>query len=677
MSDIGQGRQYDDSAKRNPGDNFSREPEHSPHVQAVPEEEVRSGPVPQQSSAAGLPTVIRPDLARQVSDLAAVGFIGIDEIVDKALRAYLYKIGTGRLGLQSVDFDLQPAVERVAVSLAQQANDRRLPVSNQIHHNVPLFLRGDPGRLRQMLAILGNRLIRDTAPGAVALRVEVEIETETHAMLRFVVAGTDLTAPSAARAEAMQQFLLLEDADARQESGPSSAGLSIFRQLVEMNGGQFGVTAGGDLEIAFWCTTIFEKRAVKAQVAPAAVDLRGIKLLQLDESATQRAALSEMLTSFGCQVTTTTADGVGEALRRLKAAAQAGDPFRMLLLDVRMLAADSEQYLRVIRADVLLQDTKIVLLTSLGRRGDAARLEELECHGYLTRPITQSELQQALAAVLAQDEQTAIASPQLVTRHTVVEQGRQQRRILLADDEPMSRKLMGMLLQKAGYTVESVENGLQAVEALQEGEYNLVLMDLEMPVLGGLEATQQIRAQEGAGQHTPIIVMTAHIREEVRAQCLAAGMDDQADKALSLKELIALIERWVQPQSAEADDSDLANDRAEPHEAPLDLKAALPHFGNDMDFFVEMLHEFGLDLAAKVGALSAALQVGEVETFTRLAHSLKGLAGSFRAEPLTSVAAELESAGRRGDLSAAPSLLAKIEAEVPRIHAFHARHARV
>lgn len=677
MSDKGQSLQHADSAKHIPGGNFSMEPEHLPHVQAAPEEEARSGPVPQQSSAAGLSTVIKPDLARQVSDLAAVGFIEIDEIVDKALRAYLHKLGTGRLSLQSVDFDLQPAVERVAVELAQRAVDRRLPVTNQIHYNVPVFLRGDPGRLRQMLAILGDRLIRDTAPGAVALRVEVEIETETHAMLRFVVAGTDLTAPSAARAEAMQQFLLLGDVAARQAGAPSSAGLTIFRQLVEMIGGQFGVTAEGDAEIAFWFTSIFEKRAVAARVASTAVDLHGIKLLLLDESTTQRAALAEMLTGFGCLVTTTTADGVGEALRRLKAAAQTGDPFRMLLLDVRMLAADSEQYLRVIKDDVLLKDTKIVLLTSLGRRGDAARLEALECDGYLTKPITRIELQQALAAVLAQRETAATASPQLVTRHTVVEQGRQQRRILLADDEPMTRKLFGMVLQKAGFAVESVENGRQAVEALQAGEYSLVLMDVEMPVLGGLEATQLIRAQEGAAQHIPIIAMTAHVGEKIRRECLAAGMNDQADKALAPKELITLIERWMQPQSAEADDADLTIDRAEPQEAPLDLKTALPHFGNDMDFFVEMLHEFVLDLAAKVGALSAALQAGEVETFTRLAHSLKGLAASFSAGPLASVAAELESAGRRSDLSAAPALLAKLEAEVPRIQAFHATHAHV
>jgi CheY-like chemotaxis protein len=233
-----------------------------------------------------------------------------------------------------------------------------------------------------------------------------------------------------------------------------------------------------------------------------------------------------------------------EALDQLHDAHEIGDPYRVVFLDMQMPKMDGEETTRLIKTDPVIKDVQILILTSLGQRGDASRLESLGCSGYLLKPIKKDQLRDALVAAINR-EQTGIAKSPLITRHVLSEKKRKEQLILLAEDNLVNQKLAVALLQKAGYSVDVVENGLAAVKRVQQGRYRVVLMDVQMPEMDGLEATQIIREWEQGVRHIPIIAMTAHALKGDRERCLEAGMDDYLSKPINPKEFIKKVDLWV------------------------------------------------------------------------------------------------------------------------------------
>jgi CheY-like chemotaxis protein/HPt (histidine-containing phosphotransfer) domain-containing protein len=458
------------------------------------------------------------------------------------------KIEAGHLDLEQVNFDLRSTVEGVAVNMAQRAEAKGLEMACLIMHDVPATVRGDPGRLRQVLVNLAGNAIKFTLRGEVVIRVANEAESETHVTLRFSVSDTGVGIPRARQGAIFERFVQVDSSTTRKFGG-TGLGLTISKQLVEMMGGTIGIESEVGVGSTFWFTGVFEKQPEFVEASTSTVvDIHDMHVLVVDDNGTNRMILTKMLENFGCRINSISSGK--EAVKALRSSQERGDPYRLVLLDLQMPEMDGEQTLTAIKADPNVREVTVIILTSMGHRGDAARLEALGCAGYLLKPIKQAQLYDAILAVFGQRLQiTDEIRSQLITRHTLSEQKRQSTRILLAEDNPINQKLAITLLQKAGYPVDVVENGVQAVEGLKAKHYHLVLMDVQMPEMDGFEATQRIREYEAGKSHIPIIAMTAHAMKGDRERCLAAGMDDYLSKPIEPQELFDKISQWAENEN--------------------------------------------------------------------------------------------------------------------------------
>ncbi len=621
------------------------------------------------------------------------------------------KIEAGKLELETIDFNLRNTVEDVAYGLAQRAQDKGLEMACLIHPDIKTDLCGDPGRLRQVLVNLAGNAIKFTEKGEILIRAEPVSETETHATIRFSVKDTGIGIPLDRQAAIFERFTQVDGSTTRRFGG-TGLGLTISKQLIEAMGGKMGLDSLPGVGSTFWFETVFQKQLHKKETGtlPApSVNIRNLHVLGVDDNATNRMIITKMVESFGCRIETAT--GGKKALEMLHVGYNNEDAYQVVLLDLQMPGMDGEQTARAIKSDPIFKDITIIILTSMGQRGDAARLEALGCAGYLLKPVKQSLLREALVTVLGQ-KQSGDGTGHLITRHLLAEKKRHGMQILLAEDNPINQKLAMVLLQKAGYSVDVVENGLLAVEKVKQGKYNAVLMDVQMPEMDGLEATMLIRQQTGAGEHIPIIAMTAHALKGDRERCLGAGMDDYVSKPLDPRLLMRKLDQWMaigseekRPEDAEIDlesqdyslqpeafnnlsldeglfgESPVLSNQTsategvrpfveEAPEAPLDEKAALPRFDNDRAFFLEMCQEFLKNLPVRMEELKGSLEKKDAATFSRAAHNLKGVSANFNANPVNRIAAELERLGRQDELEQAGPLLEQLQSELLRLREY-------
>jgi two-component system, sensor histidine kinase and response regulator len=628
------------------------------------------------------------------------------------------KIEAGRLELETIDFDLRTTVEDVAFTLAQRAQDKGLEMACLIHPDVKSDLQGDPGRLRQVLVNLAGNAIKFTDKGEILIRAEPVSETDTQMSVRFSVKDTGIGIPPERQAAIFERFTQADGPTARRYGG-TGLGLTISKQLVDAMGGQIGLDSILGIGSTFWFIVTFAKQRVREGVdgtkeispilAPS-VKLQNLHVLGVDDNTTNRMIITRMVEGFGCRIETA-ASGM-KALEMLHVGYNNEDAYQVVLLDMQMPGMDGEQTVRAIKADPIGKDVNIIILTSMGQRGDAARLEALGCSGYLLKPVKQSLLREALGTVLGQSK-AGDGAARLVTRHFLSEQKRQGMRILLAEDNPVNQKLALVLLQKAGYSVDVVDNGLQAVEKVKGSKYNALLMDVQMPEMDGLEATMRIRQEAEPGEHIPIIAMTAHALKGDRERCLNAGMDDYISKPLDPRLLMKKLDRWLAPGTeesahAEAGDGAEAQDYSnlpevfpfegnnpsldeglfgettvvterepavepvrpfieEEPELPLDEKDALPRFDNDRTFFLEMCQDFLTNLPARMNELNNSLEKSDAATFSRAAHNLKGVSANFNANAVRRIAEQLERLGQQDELELAGPKLEQLKAELVRL----------
>ncbi|MGZ9222520.1 MAG: response regulator, partial [Anaerolineales bacterium] len=613
------------------------------------------------------------------------------------------KIEAGRLDLESINFSLRNAVEDVAYTLARRAQDKGLEVACLIHPDLTSDLRGDPGRLRQILVNLVGNAIKFTHQGEIMIRAEPLEETEAHAVIHFAVQDTGIGIPYERQAAVFDRFTQADGSTTRNYGG-SGLGLAISRQLVEAMGGRIGVESSPGIGSTFWFELRFERQPrAKRHTAPLSlgpVNLMQARVLIVDDNQTNRMVLTKNVEALGSRVEAVPSGAKG--LESLRNAHRAGDPYHVVLLDMQMPGMDGEQTARAIKSDPAVQEVKIIILTSMGQRGDAVRLESLGCSGYLLKPVKQQMLFDAIIAVLGREEEQG---PGLITRHMLSEQRKFGLRVLLAEDNPINQKLAVVLLQKAGYSVDAVDTGAQALEKVQINEYSAVLMDVQMPDMDGFEATHQIRELEGnTGRHIPIIAMTAHAMQGDRERCLEAGMDDYITKPIEPEVLFSVLDRWIEASDLSKEvlepaqdyssqdsafsvdmDEDLFGESApsasrekkgtapvlqsssSADKPPVDFESALRRFGSDRSFMMEMYREYKVNLPGRVNEIRSALQDGDANRLARLAHSLKGVSLNFSADALADITSHLEEICKREDLTHAPFLLAQLEAEVHRV----------
>ncbi|HYM80491.1 MAG TPA: response regulator [Candidatus Limnocylindria bacterium] len=456
------------------------------------------------------------------------------------------KIEAGKLDIETLDFDLRVTVDGVAALLSPRANEKGLHLTCTVNHDVPSRLRGDPGRLRQVLLNLAGNALNFTERGEVSFKVERLEESANRVALRFSVHDTGIGISDAQMANLFRAYSQADGSIARRFGG-TGLGLAISQRLVRMMGGQVGVQSEPGQGSTFWFELPFDKQAEGQAPAPLSdIDLNGVRVLIVDPLSSQRQALGEMLGAWGCMHQE--ADTAEAALVALRQAADEGEPFRVALVDMQIPTIGGEALGRAIRADRQLDRTLLMQLTNLGRRGDAARATDAGYSAYLLKPVQQTHFHEALIEVLSGVTFEYSGKPQeLITRHTLSERKRERVRVLLVEDNPVNQLVAISALRRFGYKAEVAASGMQAIEALKHERFDLVFMDVQMPEMDGYECTAEVRKMEQGQTRTPIVAMTAHALAGDRERCLKAGMDDYLTKPVDLDSLCAMVERWALP----------------------------------------------------------------------------------------------------------------------------------
>jgi signal transduction histidine kinase/DNA-binding response OmpR family regulator len=462
------------------------------------------------------------------------------------------KIEAGKLDLEQLDFDLRTVIEEVVVLLAERADSKGLEVACLVYHDVPTALRGDPGRLRQILMNLVGNAIKFTAQGEVVVRARLAEAMADTVLVRFEVSDTGVGIAPEARERLFQSFSQADSSTTRQYGG-TGLGLVIAKQLSEMMGGSIGVDSTPGQGSTFWFTVRLAKQPGSAQTRlPVDVDLRGRRLLIVDDNATNRTILHHQIAAWGLD-----ADGAASgqvALEMLRTAATRNEPYDLALLDMQMPGMDGLELARTIKADPALAALPLVMLTSIAQRGHMELVQQAGIAAYLTKPVRQSQLFDCVllvmgASVQAGDPSSGSTRP-LIDRYRLAQAKAQtQPTILVAEDNVINQKVAVRLLEKLGYRVDVAANGHEVMEALTHTPYAAVLMDCQMPQMDGFEATIAIRQREGAARHTPIIAMTASAMHGDREKVLAAGMDDYISKPVKVDDLATLLRRWIPPET--------------------------------------------------------------------------------------------------------------------------------
>ncbi|MCP4218695.1 MAG: response regulator [bacterium] len=482
---------------------------------------------------------------REYADMAKKSADSLLTIINDILD--FSKVEARKLELETLDFDLRTTLDNLNDILGMRAKEKNIRLLYHTEPTVPSLLRGDPGRLRQVLTNLLGNAVKFTAKGEVSLHVNVAGYGEDNCVfLRFTVKDTGIGIPAKKIKHLFQAFSQADGSTTRKYGG-TGLGLAISKQLTEMMGGQIGVESNEEKGSTFWFTVKLQKQEKHPfETAPPDEVLRGIRTLAVDGERNLHN-LSQAMCSWGCNHEETDDwDAIPALLLR---AVKEKKPFKAVVMDTSVSNAKGIELGTRIKEDALLADTHLVLITSGGHRGDASRLEKIGFAAYLTRPVEKRRLHDCLVSVINQEPGLG----QIITRHSVEEERKQHSRILLAEDNYINRKLVLRFLEKMGYHADAVVNGREAVNILGSQHYDMVLMDIQMPEMDGFEATKAIREKEesappdkdGRKVHLPIIAMTAHALKGDREKCLAGGMDDYISKPIKPAELAKVIARLL------------------------------------------------------------------------------------------------------------------------------------
>jgi signal transduction histidine kinase/DNA-binding response OmpR family regulator len=465
------------------------------------------------------------------------------------------KIEAGKMEMESIPFEFRESLGETMKALSYRAQQKGLEIIYEVQPDVPESLLGDPGRIRQILVNLVGNSIKFTEHGEIVVSVDRETETAEAVRLHFSIRDTGVGIPKEKQKEIFEPFAQADGSMARRYGG-SGLGLAICSRLLELMNGRIWVESepGKGSIFHFLVTLRIRQEPMSRPIPLKPEQLRDLNALIVDDNFTNRRVLQGMLLRWGMKPTAV--DGGLSALQALQIAKSTGHPFPLILLDGHMPEMDGFTLAEHIHKDASLVGASIMMLTSAGHLGDAARCRDLGISAYLVKPIRQSELLDAICKVLNKTESEAVP---LVTRHTLRET-KNHLRILLAEDNAVNRTLAIRLLEKRGQLVTAVENGRAAVEALEKETFDVVLMDLQMPEMDGFEATALIRLKEkSTGRHQPIIALTANALKGDQERCLAAGMDDYVPKPIRTNELFAAIERSVRSKQ-ERESGEVAND---------------------------------------------------------------------------------------------------------------------
>jgi len=574
------------------------------------------------------------------------------------------KIEAGKVDLENIEFDLCNCIEGALKTLALRADEKGIELLCEVSHEVCETIIGDPGRLRQVLINLVGNALKFTNEGEVSLKVQAELIEEKFTTLHIIVSDTGVgIAPE--NLEQIFGSFSQADTSTTREYGGTGLGLTISRCLIEMMDGRIWVESelgvGSRFHFTVRLGTVANREVIAESPLPPAI-LRGVRVLIVDDNRTNRRILEGLVKRWGMHPTCVS-DGE-LALVALSTAFEAEEPYGLILTDMHMPKMDGFTLVEHIKERPQLSTATIMMLTSGGQRGDAARCGELGIAGYLLKPVRQSELREAIARVLSAKEQAGVIP--MITRYSL-QNGESKTRslnILLAEDNAVNQKLATKLLEKRGHKVTLASNGKEALEALRKHSFDLVVMDVQMPVMDGLEATMLLReAEEFTGKHQPVVAMTALVMKGDRERCIAAGMDGYLSKPIRPQELDEVLERYI-VHELNAPFTSTPQSTVKPSVAADEL---LERIDGDRIFLAELLELFRGDYPELMRAAHEAVVAADTVALQRTGHALKGALANLGANPAADMAGDLEMMGGDGKLTHAFSKLSELAQELPRV----------
>ena len=614
------------------------------------------------------------------------------------------RIEAGRLPVEQLDFDLRVAVEQVAALLFPVADQKGLVFESRVDSRVPSRVQGDPGRIRQVLLNLAGNAIKFTEAGRVSLRVDREHEDDDRVTILFRVQDTGIGLTPEAMNGLFQAYTQADSSVARRFGG-SGLGLAISRRLVGLMGGEVGVESAEGVGSTFWFRLTLAKQPVR--IGAPAVDrgsLRDQRVLIADADTPERSQLLAVLSAWGCEVGC--ADDGAAAVARMAEGSLAGRPYTMAFVDMQLAELDAFALAERLRESGALADTRLVLTTSVGRPGDAQRAREAGFTGYLLKPLEVASLHEAMQEVLATPETDGGPAP-LVTRHSIAEARRGRLRLLLVEDDAVNQLVTTSALQRVGYTVEVASTGREAIRRTEDADFDLILMDLQMPDLDGCRATAAIRARERGTRRTPIVGLTGSSQQVAeRDRCLAAGMDDVLGKPIEMEALTKSVERWTARAESRSNESaapapsaklTVVSGAFDPPAPAAPVKAEkapivppAPREGSPVEMEqldqaclglpalrTSLLHTFVGDVGTRLDRLGAAFDADDARRVEFEAHGLRGMCATIGAVGCVEQFAAIEHWAREERTSEARVLLQPALEEVRRVEAWIERFERM
>jgi two-component system, sensor histidine kinase and response regulator len=563
------------------------------------------------------------------------------------------KIEAGKLDMQETDFDLIDLIGETLKTLAPRVAMKDLELTYDLAKDIPRFVRGDPYRLRQILVNLLGNAVKFTERGAVGLQLVScsPIQSSRTICLEFAIHDTGVGIDADKLDQIFLSFTQGDNQVARKFGG-TGLGLSISKQLVEMMGGEIRVESIAGQGSRFIFRVFLRIADAPEEITRREASLGGKRALLVDDNAINLRVFSLMLDHLHMRHDAVTNGEHG--LAALAEAAGNADPYDIVMLDARMPGMDGFEVAGKIRASGRHANTTLMMLTSTGVRGDASRCRELGLDAYLTKPVSLGELRGAIEASLIRAEDDT----RLITRHSLRE-ARPRLNILVVEDNLVNQKLAVKMLQREGHATSVAENGRLALAALERERFDLILMDMMMPEMDGLEAARRIRAQEAVnGGHIPIIALTANAMQGDRERCLDAGMDSYLAKPVKAEALYREVQKLTEvPSVAGIDQSQI--DSLPVH----DVDEALGRL-EDEELYISLMEMFVADAPGYLSDLRDALATEDWPRLTRVAHSLKGILATFSAKRAEWAARQLELAGPQADAEISGRWLHLIETEV-------------
>jgi two-component system sensor histidine kinase/response regulator len=570
------------------------------------------------------------------------------------------KIESGQLQLENVEFEIPEIIEGVAQTMASRAETKGLEMVVYEDPTIPEIVRGDSGRLRQILVNLAENAIKFTERGEILIRTELKESSDTQLVVRFFVEDTGIGIPKDRQKAIFERFVQADGSTTRKFGG-TGLGLTISKQLAELMGGRIGVVSEPGKGSSFWFDILFEQVPAGVKESDIVSKLEGTRVLIVDDNTTNRSIFSKMLESLG--VRTESISSGAEVIPELFRGLLSHDPYHLVVLDMQMPGLDGEQTLRMIRQEQLTKEVKVIVLTSMGRRSELNYLEELGCSGYLLKPVRQSNLRNILEYSLGLRKKTEKRGRgRQVEDMVVFDQPLPPINILVVEDNLLNQKMIRTYLSRQGHQVDICNNGAEAVQTAKDKEFDLIFMDVQMPIMDGLEATRIIRELEGKNQHTPIIAMTAYALQGDSQRCLEAGMDDYVSKPLDTKRLHQVMRKWstdhgdLIPASVNVETIHLSST-----DEILDVRSALPRFSNDIGFFKNLLDEFLDSLPDRVEELKKLYRERNWKLLADQSHNLKGVAANFGVMKISGLARRIDSYSQEEHSQSIPEMIKQIE----------------